>query len=95
MNLSELRLYKNEIETIAAQYGVKNIRVFGSVARGEEREQSDVDFIVEMEKGRTLFDRIGFKQELQRLLHVKVDVISEKAIKPRFQETISMEAVFI
>ncbi len=88
-----LKEKRNEILRIAARYGARNVRVFGSVARGEADEHSDVDFLVEMEPGRSLFDMGGLLMELRELLDCKVDVVSERGIKPRIRERVLKEAV--
>jgi len=93
MSLQELNNYKGRILSVAAQFGAKNVRVFGSVAREEDDPNSDIDFLVEMEAGKTIFDRIGLKSELRKLLGKKVDVISDKAIKGRIKENILRDAV--
>lgn len=93
MQLTELDNYKAEIFLLANQFGVKNIKVFGSVARGEAEDNSDIDFLVEMDKGRTLLDRIAFRQELLQIFGREVDVISIKAIKGRIKENILRDAV--
>jgi predicted nucleotidyltransferase len=81
MQLEELRSYKPQILEIAARYGVSNIRVFGSVARGDADENSDVDLLIEMEKEKSLFDLIGFKNQLQDMLHTSVDLVEIDAVK--------------
>jgi hypothetical protein len=75
-----LKARRQEILAIAAKHGARNLRVFGSVARGEGGERSDVDLLVDMEKGRSFLDRIALKQDLEDLLGCKVDVVSEKAL---------------
>jgi uncharacterized protein len=67
---------KAAIAQLGEKYGARSMRVFGSVVRGENREASDVDFLVEFEKGRTLFDLIGLRLDLQELLGVQVDVVT-------------------
>lgn len=69
------------------------MRVFGSVARGEADEKSDIDLLVEFESGRSLLDHAGLRLELQDLLGCKVDVVSERGIKPRIRERVLREAV--
>ncbi|MEA5573118.1 nucleotidyltransferase family protein [Calothrix sp. UHCC 0171] len=74
MGIQELLLpFREEILKIASKYCAYNVRVFGSVARGEAKPDSDVDFLVEMEAGRNLLDRIGLKQDLEELLKREVD----------------------
>jgi predicted nucleotidyltransferase len=87
-----LQLRRNEILTLVAQYGAKNIRVFGSVARGESGLASDVDFLVDMEEGRNFLDLVGFWQDLQELLGRRVDVITDGGISPYLRERIYAEA---
>lgn len=68
---------REEILRIAAKYGARNMRVFGSVVRGEADERSDIDFLVEMEPGRSLFDLGGLREELKNLLGCEVDVVTD------------------
>jgi hypothetical protein len=72
-----LRGRREEILRIAAKHGARNVRVFGSVARGEAGDESDVDLLVEFEPGRTLLDQAGLVVELEELLGRKVDVVTE------------------
>jgi predicted nucleotidyltransferase len=66
---------------LGERYGANNIRVFGSVARGDNRESSDVDFLVDLEKGRTIFDLAGFAADLTDLLGVNVDVVTPGGLR--------------
>ena len=84
---------REEILRIAAQHGASNVRVFGSVARGEADAESDIDFLVEMEPARSLFDHAALFLALQELLGCKVDVVSGRGIKPRIRERVLHEAV--
>ncbi len=84
---------REDILRIAAKHGARNVRVFGSVARGEDDEMSDIDLLVEFEAGRSLLDHAGLWLELQDLLGCKVDVVSERGIKPRIKERVLREAV--
>jgi predicted nucleotidyltransferase len=88
-----LKAKREDILRIAAKYGARNVRVFGSVARGEADEQSDIDLVVEFEPERSLLDHAALWLELQELLGCKVDVVSERAIKPRIRERVLKEAV--
>jgi uncharacterized protein len=83
---------KKDILKIAARHGARNIRIFGSVARGEARSDSDVDFLVDMEPGRTLFDMGGLLMDLRDLLGLQVDVVTEQALKPRIRDRVLREA---
>lgn len=88
--LSERR---SDIVAAAARHGARTIRVFGSVARGEAIESSDVDFLVDMDEDATLFDRAALIVELRELLGCDVDVVTQKALKPRVRERVLAEAV--
>ena len=78
---------------IARRYGAHDIRLFGSVARGENTEASDVDILVRFELDRSLFDHGGLIADLEELLGVKVDVISEGGMRERFRTRVLAEAV--
>jgi predicted nucleotidyltransferase len=93
MGIEELRSRRNEILRVAAQHGARHIRVFGSVARGEADDRSDVDFLVELEKGRSLLDLGGLLMDLQTLLGRPVDVVTEKGLKSRIRNRVLDEAV--
>jgi predicted nucleotidyltransferase len=94
MRLEELRKAKREdILRLAAKHGAKRIQVFGSVARGEADDQSDIDFLVEMEPGRSLLDMGGLLMDLQALLDCRVDVVSVKGLKARIRDRVLQEAV--
>jgi len=88
-----LKERREEILRIAHKCGARNVRVFGSVARGEADEASDVDFLVEMEPGRSLFDLGGLQAELEAMLGCHVDVVTEKGLKPRIRGQVLGEAV--
>jgi predicted nucleotidyltransferase len=72
--------HKNQILALAAKYGAYNVRVFGSVAQGTADETSDIDFLVDLEDGRSLFDLGGLLMDLQNLLQRKVDVLTEQSL---------------
>lgn len=88
-----LKQKREEILYLAAQHGASNIRIFGSVARNEEREDSDIDFLVDMESDRSLLDRIGLIQDLEDLLGRKVDVATVKGLRESFRERIITQAI--
>ena len=90
-----LREKREEILEIAARYGAYNVRVFGSVARGEAGPGSDVDFLVNMEPGRSLFDLGGLLVELQDLLGCDVDVVTEPGLHWYIREQVLSEAVVL
>jgi predicted nucleotidyltransferase len=84
---------RDEILRIAGAHGTQNVRVFGSVSRGEAGTKSDVDLLVKLEPGRSLLDLIAIKQELEDLLGREVDVVTEDAVSPYIREQILKEAV--
>jgi predicted nucleotidyltransferase len=94
MNVHELSAdNREEILLIAARHGARNVRIFGSVARAEAGPDSDVDVLVDLEPGRSLFDLGGLLMELQELLGCRVDVVTEKGLRPRIRERVLSEAV--
>lgn len=93
MNIAKLlKERRNEIIRIAAKYGARNVRLFGSVARGEALQDSDVDLLVDLEPGRSLFDLGGLLMDLQDLLSCKVDVVTEKGLRSRIRDRVLKEA---
>lgn len=84
---------KEQILALAAKHGAINVRVFGSVANGTADEKSDIDFLVDMEKGRSLFDLGGLLVDLQELLGRKVDVVTEKGLRERIRKAVLNQAV--
>ncbi len=94
MDINALLQKKREaILQLAAKHGAQNLRVFGSVARREADEQSDVDFLVDMEPGRSLLDMGGLLMDLRELLGREVDIVTERGLKPRIREKVLKEAV--
>ena len=94
MTLQELRTTKrDEILRVAAKRGARNIRVFGSVARGESDEGSDIDFLVDLEPDRSLFDLSGLLIDLEAVLQTEVDVVTEPGLRARIREKVFREAV--
>ncbi|MGA2233484.1 MAG: nucleotidyltransferase family protein [Tepidisphaeraceae bacterium] len=88
-----IRERRDAILEIARRYGASDIRIFGSVARGDATDSSDLDLIVRFEPGRSLLDHGGLVMDLRELLAVKVDVIDEDAMRPRFRDQANREAV--
>ncbi len=86
---------RTEILQLCATYGAKRVRVFGSMARGEADSASDVDLLVDLEPGRSLFDLGGLQYELERLLGCKVDVVTERALKERIRDRVLREAIVL
>jgi len=87
-----LKAKRQEILAIAARHGARNLRVFGSVARGEAGPESDIDILVEMDSGKSLLDHVALMQDLEDLLQRKVDVVSEKALHWHIRERVLAEA---
>jgi predicted nucleotidyltransferase len=88
-----LQQRRQEILAIAAKHGAYNVRIFGSLARGEADEQSDVDILVELEEGRSLLDLGGLSMDLENLLECKVDVVTARGLRKRISECVLREAV--
>ena len=94
MTLDDLRTtQRDQILICAGRRGAHNVRVFGSVARGENDAQSDIDFLVDLEPGRSLLELIRLQRELEALLARKVDVVSSRGLRERVRERILQEAV--
>jgi len=83
---------RDEVLRIAAKHGATRLRVFGSVARGEADADSDIDFLVDLEAGRSLFDLGGLLMDLQELLGRKVDVTTEKGLHWYMRDRVCAEA---
>ncbi|TAM45058.1 MAG: nucleotidyltransferase [Gammaproteobacteria bacterium] len=83
---------RDDILQVAAAHGASNVRVFGSVARGEADERSDIDLLVDMEESRTLLDMGGLLMDLRVLLHREVNIATENGLKPRMRERVLREA---
>jgi hypothetical protein len=93
MRIEELiRSKREEILRIAARYGARNMRVFGSAVRGEARSDSDVDILVEWEPGRSLLDHVALMQDLEDLLGIKVDVVTRDALHRYIRDQVLAEA---
>jgi len=94
MLLDELKQNKDLIEAMAAQFGARRLRVFGSVARGDERPDSDVDILVVLPRGYDLItQRLPLTQNLEDMLHRKVELIPEHELNPHIREQVMKEAV--
>ena len=91
--LERVRSQREAILAIARRYGVRRVRLFGSVVRGEDRPDSDLDVLVDFEDGRSLLDLVGFGQDLEELFGRKVDVISARGISPYIEDRVLREAV--
>ncbi len=87
-----LQSYKEQILAVARKNGAYDVRLFGSVARGEARPDSDIDFLVKLEAGRSLLDLARLLRELQNLLGMPVDVVTEAGLRPRIRMRVLKEA---
>ena len=99
MKLDQLKKLKKQIYQIAAKYEIKQVYVFGSVARGDETNLSDVDFLVEMESGASSFGIGAFQFEVQKLLGIQIDVVPTFALPnvddKNFVQSLQREAVIL
>ena len=93
ITLGTLGSRRAEILRLAAQYRTRDVRVFGSVARGEATDASDVDFLVTPQPGCSLFDLGGLLEDLRELLGCPVDLVTEDGLKPRLRERVLREAI--
>jgi uncharacterized protein len=84
---------REEVLQLAAKHGARNVRIFGSAARGEADAASDLDFLIDLEPGRNLLDMGGLLMDLRSLLGRPVDVVSEKGLRPGIRARVLSEAV--
>lgn len=93
IRLDQIRRQRDAILQLAAKYGIRRIRLFGSVARAEAGPESDLDVLVDFEPGRSLLDQVGFEQDLEALLGCRVEVLAEGGISPYLETRILQEAL--
>ena len=93
--LDRLRSLRGEIYEIARKHKADKVYVFGSCARKEETPESDVDFLVELQKGASLFDLMDLQDEYEALLNCKVDVVSRRGLNPYLRDHVLREAVVL
>jgi predicted nucleotidyltransferase len=84
---------KGEIIRLAEMRGCRNVRVFGSIVHAENRPDSDVDFLVDLDSGRTIFDLARFLGDLRDLLGTEIDVVESRSIHPYIRDRVLSEAV--
>ena len=77
---------------VAERYGIEDVRVFGSRARGDSTQESDLDLLVKYREGTSLLDVIGFEQDLEEMLGIKVETVSEKSLHPIIRDRVLAEA---
>ena len=88
-----LKEKREEVLRACTKHGARNVRIFGSVVRGEADDRSDLDVLVDMEPGRSLLDLAGVLVDLEELLGCKVDVVTERGLRERIRERVLREAV--
>lgn len=94
MSLRDIILEKkSDIVQLAKLHGATHVRIFGSTARGEDHPNSDVDFLVEFDEDRSLFDLIRLKAELEQLLDRQVDVVTSESLNSRVRGDVLGEAI--
>jgi uncharacterized protein len=91
--LEHLHARRADILRLAREHGASNVRVFGSVARGEANADSDIDFLVEFQPGTSVWDVIGLWQDLSALLGSHVSVVTESTLEGRFRQSVLKDAV--
>ena len=95
VSFNDIRSQRDKITELAEKRGVRNIRVFGSYARGDADENSDLDLLVSMDEDRSLLDRIGFMHDVEDLLHIKVDVVNENALHHSIRDEVIKDGVLL
>lgn len=93
MEIKALSMKRKEILKVAARHGAYDVRIFGSIARGDAAADSDIDFLVNLEAGRSLFDLGGLLMDLQELLGRNVDVVTERGLRQRIRNRVLQKAV--
>ncbi len=95
MKIDQVRAKREEILRVAESHGAFNIRIFGSVARGEADSESDVDFVVDMERNRDLFEFANLRADLEELLDCRVDLVELDGLKESTRSRVTAEAVHL
>ena len=93
--IEELRKRREQIIALAGAHGARNVRVFGSVARGDATIESDVDLVVDFDAGRSLLDHGALIMDLQETLGCRVDVVSSRGLRERFRNRVLADAVLL
>jgi len=90
--LDKLIAQRDALLAIAGKHGAHSVRIFGSVARGEDTERSDIDFLIALDSGRSLLDLIGLKNDLEDYLHRPTDVVTEGCLHHLIRQRVLDEA---
>ena len=90
--LESIRRLRSEILSAAERRGARNVRLFGSVVRGEARADSDIDFLVDLDAGRSLFDLGGLHADLEAILGREVDVVTSAGLRERVRGSVLRDA---
>lgn len=93
MTFKELQALKKDIQRITEKYGGHNIKVFGSVAHDMSKQSSDIDLLIDLEKGRTLLDIVAIKQDLEEFLKCEVDIVTKNSLNPYLRDAILKSAI--
>jgi predicted nucleotidyltransferase len=93
VTLSDIHERREAILQIAARHGASNVRIFGSVARGQAREGSDLDLLVQLQEDRSLLDHVALMQDLEDLLGCRVEVMNDRAMHRLIRDQILAEAI--
>lgn len=92
-HMQMLKKNRQAILALADQYGIYDVRVFGSVARGDETDQSDIDLLVKVKPDHSLLDLGGFLYDVRKLLDLEVDVVTDKGLRSRIRDEVLREAI--
>jgi len=95
MTIETLQAHRRTIIDLATSHGARNVRVFGSMVRGDAHPKSDIDLLVEIESGRTLLDAIALEQDLEELLGRRVEISTDGGLSPYLEKRILAEAAVL
>ncbi len=95
VTLNDIRARRDDILRIAHSHGADNLRIFGSFAAGDPSEGSDLDLLASFKPGTSLIDRIAMMQEIEDILHLKVDVVNEKALSDTIRQSVDRQGIAI
>ena len=95
MRIDQVRAKREEILRVAESHGAYNVRIIGSVARGESDSESDIDFVVDMERNRDLFEFANLRADLEELLRCPVDLVELDGLKESMRRRVASEAVHL